>query len=246
VNGKALLVTGSGRGIGAATALLAGLRGYAVCINYLHNRNQAESVARRIDVGGGQAIVVQADIAVESEVLRLFETIDLKFGPISALVNNAGILGRVGRLDALEMNWLRRVVDVNLIGAVLCSREAVRRMSTGRGGKGGVIVNVSSVAADHGGANQWLAYAATKGAINTFTVGLAREVAAEGIRVNAVSPGLIETESRAEADRLEQLAPSVPARRIGSPTEVAEAILWLLSGESAYTIGTIISVAGGR
>ena len=246
---KVLLVTGSGRGIGAATATLAASHGYAVCVNYLRDRGRADAVAQEIRTTGGEAIVVQADISLELDVLRLFHTVECELGPVSALVNNAGTLGPVGQLSDLEHDPLRHVIDVNLIGTILCSREAVRRMSTRLGGSGGAIVNISSVAATSGGAGQWLAYASTKAAINTFTVGLAREVAAEGIRVNAVCPGLIETESHARAglgDRLKQLAPTVPMRRIGEPVEVAEAILWLLSERSAYTIGTIITGAGGR
>jgi NAD(P)-dependent dehydrogenase (short-subunit alcohol dehydrogenase family) len=244
-----LLITGAGRGIGAATALLGASRGYAVCINYLSEERRADALAKQIAASGGRAIAVQADVSIETDVMRLFEGADRQLGPVSVLVNNAGILGPFGRLDQLEAGALARVIDVNLAGAMLCSREAVRRMSKRHGGSGGAIVNVSSVAATLGGGGEWLAHAATKGAINTFTVGLAREVAAEGIRVNAVSPGLIRTERHADAgleERLQRLAQAMPMQRPGSPEEVAEAILWLASSDSPYTIGANIVVAGGR
>jgi NAD(P)-dependent dehydrogenase (short-subunit alcohol dehydrogenase family) len=243
------LITGSGRGIGAATAKLAAKRGYAVCVNYLKNEQRASEVVAEIRAGGGKAILVQADTANENEVVQLFEHVDRELGPLTALVNNAGITGRFGRLDASDAEAIRRVLDVNVVGAMLCAQQAVRRMSTRNGGAGGSIVNISSVAATLGGANQWIPYAAAKGAINSFTVGLAREVAAEGIRVNAISPGLIETEIHAEAgvgDRLQKAVPLVPMGRIGTAEECAEAILWLMSGEAAYMIGSILTVSGGR
>jgi NAD(P)-dependent dehydrogenase (short-subunit alcohol dehydrogenase family) len=190
---KTVLITGSGRGIGAATAKLAAKRGYAVCVNYLKNEERADQVVADIRAGGGRAIMVQADTANPDEVTRMFERIDLEFGPLDALVNNAGITGRVGRLADYDAATIRRILDVNVVGTMLCSQEAVKRMSTKNGGSGGSIVNLSSVAATLGGANQWLPYAAAKGAINSFTVGLAKEVAAEGIRVNAISPGLTAT-----------------------------------------------------
>ena len=199
------LITGSGRGIGAATAKLAAKRDYAVCVNYLKNEERADEVVAEIRAGGGRAILVQADTANEDEVARLFERVDLELGPLTALVNNAGITGRAGRLDSFDAKAIRRVLEVNVVGAILCSQQAVKRMSTRNGGAGGSIVNVSSLAATLGGANQWIPYAAAKGAINSFTIGLAKEVAAEGIRVNAISPGLINTEIHAEAglgDRL--------------------------------------------
>ena len=246
---KILLVTGAARGIGAMTALLAGARGYAVCINYLSEEGRAETVARRIEDAGGQAIAVQADVSVEADVLRLFETVDGRLGRLSVLVNNAGVLGPYGPLDELDAVSMAHVVGVNLIGTMLCSREAVRRMAQRHGGSGGAIVNVSSVAARLGGAHEWPAYAASKGAIDTFTVGLAREVAAEGIRVNAVSPGLIRTRRHAAAgleDRLQRLSAAAPTGRTGTPEEVAEAILWLASDISPFTVGANIAVAGGR
>lgn len=246
---KVLLITASGRGIGAATALLASSRGYDVCINYLGDEGRANALAGQIQASGGRAIAVQADVSIDADVLRLFNAVDSQLGRITHLVNNAGILGPFGRLDQLEPAGMRRVIEVNLVGTMLCSREAVRRMSKRHGGDGGAIVNVSSVAATLGGANEWLTYAASKAAVNTFTIGLAREVAAEGIRVNAVSPGLIDTERHALAglkDRFERLTQAMPMRRAGTPEEVAEAILWLASDASPYTTGTNIVVAGGR
>jgi len=243
------IVTGSGRGIGAATAKLAARRGYAVCVNYLKNEARADAVVAEIRAGGGRAIMVQADTAIEEEVLRLFERVDLELGPVTALVNNAGITGRAGRLDSFDAAAIRRVLEVNVTGAIYCSQQAVKRMSTRNGGAGGAIVNVSSLAAKLGGANQWIPYAAAKGAVNSFTIGLAKEVAAEGIRVNAISPGLINTEIHAEAgvgDRLQKVIPMVPMGRLGTAEECAEAILWLLSGEAAYMIGGILTLSGGR
>ena len=243
------LITGSSRGIGAATAKLAAKRGYAVCVNYLKNEQRADEVVAEIRAGGGRAIPVQADTAKEDEVIKLFERVDLELGPITALVNNAGITGSAGRLESFDARAMRRVFEVNVIGALLCSQQAVRRMSTRHGGAGGTIVNVSSVAANLGGANQWIPYGAAKGAINTITVGLAKEVAAEGIRVNAISPGLIETEIHAEAglgDRLQKMIPMIPIGRLGTAEECAEAILWLMSNEAAYMIGTTLTLSGGR
>jgi len=243
------IVTGSGRGIGAATAKLAARRGYAVCVNYLKNAERAEAVTADIRAAGGKAIMVQADTANEAEVIRLFERVDAELGPLTALVNNAGITGRAGRLDSFDAATMRRVLDVNVTGAMLCAQQAVKRMSTKTGGTGGSIVNVSSLAATLGGANQWVPYAAAKGAINSLTVGLAKEVAAEGIRVNAISPGLINTEIHAEAglgERLQKVMPMVPMGRLGTAEECAEAILWLMSGEAAYMIGSILTISGGR
>jgi len=243
------IITGSGRGIGAATAKLAARRGYAVCVNYLKNEARADAVVAEIRAGGGRAIMVQADTANEDEVIQLFERVDLELGPLTALVNNAGITGRAGRLDSIDAGSIRRVLEVNVTGAILCAQQAVKRMSARNGGAGGTIVNVSSQAAVLGGANQWIPYAAAKGAINSFTLGLAKEVAAEGIRVNAISPGLIETEIHAAAgvgDRLQKMLPLVPMGRLGSAEECAEAILWLMSGEAAYMIGSILTLSGGR
>jgi len=243
------LITGSGRGIGAATAKLAARRGYAVCINYLDKKDRAQAVADEIRVGGGRAILVQGDTADETAVVRMFEEIDGALGPVTSLVNNAGITGKAGRLDSYDAAAIRRVLDVNVVGAMLCAREAAKRMSTKNGGKGGTIVNLSSIAAEIGGAGSWIPYAAAKGAINSFTVGLARELAAEGIRVNAVMPGLIDTEIHAAAgvgDRLKALAPTVPMGRIGTAEECAEAIVWLMSNEAAYMTGALIPISGGR
>ena len=243
------LITGSGRGIGAATALLAAKRGYAVCVNYVSREERARSIADEIRAGGGRAMLVQADTADEGAVVAMFEAVDRELGSLTALVNNAGITGRAGRLDGYDAAAIRRVLDVNVTGLMLCTREAVRRMATRNGGKGGAIVNLSSVAAVLGGANQWTAYAAAKGAVNSLTIGLAREWAADGIRVNAIMPGLIETEIHAEAglgDRLKQLAPTVPMGRTGTAEECAAAILWLLSDEAAYVTGALLPVSGGR
>jgi len=247
---KVALVTGSGRGIGATTARLAASRGYAVCVNYLKDAPRTDRVVSEIRAAGGTAIAVAADIGKEEDILALFERVDRDLGRLTALVNNAGILGRPGRLESCAAADTRRVLDVNVVGAMLCAREAVRRMSTRHGGVGGAIVNVSSIAANNGGANQWLGYAASKGAINTFTVGLAREVAAEGIRVNAISPGLIDTDIRADAgldDSIDRaILPQVPLGRIGTPVECAEAILWLLSDQASYVTGVVLPVTGGR
>jgi NAD(P)-dependent dehydrogenase (short-subunit alcohol dehydrogenase family) len=246
---KIALVTGSGRGIGAATALLAAKRGYAVCINYISREERARAVADEIRAGGGRAMLWQADTADEAAVVAMFEAVDRELGRVDALVNNAGITGKAGRIDSYDAAAIRRVLDVNVTGLMLCTREAVRRMSTKNGGKGGAIVNLSSIAAVLGGANQWTAYAAAKGAVNALTIGLARAWAADGIRVNAIMPGLIETEIHAEAglgDRLKQLAPTVPMGRTGTAEECAEAILWLLSKEAAYVTGAIVPVSGGR
>lgn len=243
------LITGSGRGIGAATAKLAARRGFAVCINYLSQEDRARSVADEIRAGGGRAMLVQADTADERAVIAMFEGIDHDLGRITALVNNAGITGKAGRLESYDAAAMRRILDVNVVGAMLCSREAAKRMSTKTGGSGGSIVNLSSIAAVLGGANSWTPYAAAKGAINSFTVGLSRELAAEGIRVNAIMPGLIDTEIHAAAgvaDRLKALIPTVPMGRIGTSEECAEAIVWLMSNEAAYMTGALIPISGGR
>lgn len=243
------IITGSGRGIGAATAKLAARRGWAVCVNYVGKADRAEGVVREILAHGGKAIAVKADVSQEGDVKRLFETCDRELGRLDSLVNNAGIVLKAGKLHDFDAATVRRVMDVNVTGTILCAQEAAKRMSTKRGGKGGTIVNMSSVAAVLGGANQWLPYAAAKGAVNTLTLGLAKELAPEGIRVNAVMPGLIDTEIHAEvgmADRLQKVLPMVPMGRIGTPEEIAEAILWLMSGEAAYMVGAVIPLTGGR
>jgi NAD(P)-dependent dehydrogenase (short-subunit alcohol dehydrogenase family) len=244
-----LLITGGSRGIGAATALLAAQRGYAVAVNYSANEAAADLVVRQIRAGGGHAIALQADVAMESEVMAMFETIDARLGRLSALVNNAGVVDVAQRVDEMSVARLKRMFDINVLGSFLCAREAVKRMSTRHGGAGGTIVNVSSVAARLGGAGNYVDYAASKGAIDTFTVGLAKEVAMEGIRVNAVRPGIIETEIHAsggQPERARQMAPLVPLQRAGSALEVAQAIVWLLSEESSYSTGSLLDVAGGR
>ena len=246
---QVLLVTGASRGIGAATALLAARRGYAVAVNYTANAKAADDVVARIRADGGQAIAVQADVAQEEQVLAMFRTVDQELGRLTALVNNAGVVDVAARLDEMSLARLKRMFDINVIGSLLCAREAVRRMSTRHGGAGGAIVNVSSAAARLGSPSQYLDYAAAKGAIDAFTLGLAKEVAAEGIRVNAVRPGLIETDIHASGgipDRVRQLAHQVPMQRGGSAEEVAEAILWLLSPQASYTTMSLLDVSGGR
>jgi NAD(P)-dependent dehydrogenase (short-subunit alcohol dehydrogenase family) len=244
-----LLITGGSRGIGAATALLAAQRGYAVAVNYTANEGAADEVVRQIRASGGTAIAVQADVGVEAQVMGMFATIDAKLGRLSALVNNAGVVDVAARVDEMSVERLKRMFDINVLGGFLCAREAIKRMSTRHGGTGGAIVNVSSVAARLGGAGQYVDYAASKGAIDSFTVGLAKEVALEGIRVNAVRPGIIETDIHAsggQPDRARQMAPLVPMQRTGSALEVAQAIVWLLSNESSYSTGALLDVAGGR
>ena len=246
---KVLLITGGSRGIGAATALLAATQGYAVAVNYSANSLAADEVVRTIRAGGGTAITVQADVAIPADVLTLFEKVDAKLGRLTALVNNAGVVDMTSRVDAMSAERLQRMFAINVFGSFMCAREAVKRMSTRYGGEGGAIVNVSSAAARLGAPGQYVDYAATKGAIDTFTVGLAKEVAAEGIRVNAVRPGIIETEIHASGglpNRVRDLAPQVPMQRAGSAAEVAEAIMWLVGEKSSYSTGSIIDVAGGR
>lgn len=248
--GEVMIVTGGGRGIGAATARLAARRGYAVCVNYRADRDAAEGLVATIEGDGGRAIAVQADIGTESGAVELFRAVDAELGAVSALVNNAGTPGP-GRCRVEDMTGERvqRLIAVNLVGTILCCREAIRRMSTRRGGKGGVIVNVSSASSRLGAPNLWMDYAATKGGVDTFTTGLAVEVAEEGIRVNGVRPGLIDTEIHAASgmpDRAEKAARHIPMKRAGRPEEVAAAILFLASSEASYVSGAIIDVAGAR
>ena len=246
---KIILITGGSRGIGAATARLAAAEGYAVCISYLRNRPAAEAVVQEIAKAGGKAIAVAADVAVEADVVRLFETVDAQLGRLTALVNNAGILERHMRVEEMDAGRLSRVLAANVIGSFLSAREAVKRMSTRHGGPGGAIVNLSSAASRLGSPNEYVDYAASKGAIDTFTIGLAKEVAAEGIRVNAVRPGVIYTDIHAdggEPGRVDRVKSAVPMLRGGQPEEVAKAILWLLSDEASYSTGAILDVAGGR
>ena len=246
---KILIITGGSRGIGAATARLAAADGYAVCISYLRNKPAADVVVQEIAKAGGKAIAVAADVAVEADVVRLFETVDAQLGRVTALVNNAGILERHMRVEEMDAGRLSRVLAANVIGSFLCAREAVKRMSTRHGGSGGAIVNLSSVASTLGSPNEYVDYAASKGAIDTFTLGLAKEVAAEGIRVNAVRPGVIYTDIHAnggEPGRVDRVKSAVPMLRGGQPEEVARAILWLLSDAASYSTGAILDVAGGR
>ena len=246
---RILLVTGGSRGIGAAVARLAASRGYAVCVNYRSRQDAADAVVAAIVASGGRAVAVQADVAVEPDVVRLFETCDRALGPVTALVNNAGILETQMRVEAMDAARITRVLATNVVGSFLCAREAVRRMSTRHGGRGGAIVNLSSGAARLGAPGEYVDYAASKGAIDTFTIGLAQEVAQEGIRVNAVRAGYIYTEMHAsggEPGRVDRVKAFVPMRRGGQPEEVAQAVLWLLSDESAFTTGSFVDVTGGR
>lgn len=246
---KVLLVTGGSRGIGAATALMAAQQGWSVAVNYAANSLAADEVVRAIRATGGKAITVQADVADEAQVLHMFETIDARLGRLTGLVNNAGVVDVTARLDEMSVARWRRMFDINVIGSLLCAREAVRRMSTRHGGAGGAIVNLSSAASRLGSPGQYLDYAAAKGAIDAFTIGLAKEVAAEGIRVNAVRPGLIETEIHASGglpDRVRDLQHLVPMQRGGTADEVAQAIVWLLSDAASYTTMSLLDVSGGR
>jgi NAD(P)-dependent dehydrogenase (short-subunit alcohol dehydrogenase family) len=246
---KVLLVTGGSRGIGAATAWLAAQQGWAVAVNYTANSLAADEVVRRIRAIGGTAITVEADVADEAQVLRMFEKVDAKLGRLTGLVNNAGVVDVTARVDEMDVARWKRMFDINVIGSMLCAREAVRRMSTRHGGEGGSIVNVSSAASRLGSPGQYVDYAAAKGAIDSFTIGLAKEVAAEGVRVNAVRPGLIETEIHASGglpNRVNDLKHLVPMQRGGTADEVAQAIVWLLSDAASYTTMSLLDVSGGR
>ena len=244
-----LIVTGASRGIGAAIARLAGKRGYSVAVNFSTGEAEAQKIAQEIVAGGGRAAAIRADISREDQIMRLFETAERELGPITALVNNAAVTGGFARVQDVTADAIQKTFAINVTGAMLCAREAVRRMSTQRGGSGGAIVNISSRAAHTGSPGEWVHYAASKGAIDSFTIGLAREVATEGIRVNAVAPGLVETGLHAangDPDRLQRLMPSIPMQRAGMPHEIAEAVLFLLSPAASYITGAILQVGGGR
>jgi NAD(P)-dependent dehydrogenase (short-subunit alcohol dehydrogenase family) len=244
-----LIVTGASRGIGAAVATLAAERGYAVAVNFATGESEARRVVDAIIASGGRAISIQADVSSEAQIVQMFETAERDLGPIKGLVNNAGITGGFARVEDVSSEAIANVLAVNVSGTILCSREAVRRMSTRRGGTGGAIVNLSSRAAHTGAPGEWVHYAASKGAIDSFTVGLAREVATEGIRVNAIAPGLVETGLHAangEPGRLQRLMGTIPMGRPGLPHEVAEGVLWLLSSAASYTTGAILQMGGGR
>jgi NAD(P)-dependent dehydrogenase (short-subunit alcohol dehydrogenase family) len=244
-----MLITGAGRGIGAATALLAAQRGHAVAVNYRTNREAADALVAAIARDGGHAIAIRADVAVEEDVLRMFDTVDRELGRLGALVNNAGILERQMPVERMSVDRLARIFATNVIGSFLCAREAIKRMSSAHGGAGGAIVNVSSAAARLGAPGEYVDYAASKGAIDTMTIGLAKEVGAQGIRVNAVRPGVIDTDIHAsggEPGRVERVRTSIPMQRGGQAHEVAQAILWLVSEQASYVNGSIVDVTGGR
>jgi NAD(P)-dependent dehydrogenase (short-subunit alcohol dehydrogenase family) len=246
---RVMVVTGGGRGIGAATARLAAKRGYSVCVNFLRDRASADRVVQDIREEGGTAIAVPGDVSQEKDVLGLFRECDRSLGQLTALVNNAGIVERQSRVEAMDAPRLQRMFATNAVGPFLCAREAIKRMSTKHGGKGGAIVNVSSGAARLGSPGEYVDYAASKGAVDTMTIGLAKELAGEGIRVNCVRPGFVNTEihaSSGEPNRIERLRDSIPMKRGGEPEEVARAILWLLSDEASYSTGAILDVTGGR
>jgi NAD(P)-dependent dehydrogenase (short-subunit alcohol dehydrogenase family) len=248
-NRKVAVVTGGSRGIGAAIAKLLGSNGYSVAITYASDQAAAKKVLDHLTGIGSRAAGIQADVSQEADVLRIFEIAQRELGPVRALVNNAAITGGKARVDEIDAAKLAQMLAVNVAGTMLCSREAVRRMSTRRGGAGGAIVNISSLAARTGSAGEWVHYAASKGAVNTFTIGLAREVANEGIRVNAVAPGLVDTELHAangEPGRIARLNPTTPMQRAGTPDEIAQGVLWLLSDAASYVTGTILEIGGGR
>ena len=247
--GKTILVTGGGRGIGAAVCRFAAEAGYRVAVNYASNEASAATLVKAIEAKGGAAFAIKGDVGSEADVLAMFAAIDSRFGRLDALVNNAGVVDRKARVDEMSLARLERMMRINVIGSLLCAREAVKRMSTKHGGKGGAIVNVSSVAAVLGGPGEYVDYAASKGAIDTFTVGLSREVATEGIRVNAVRPGIIDTEIHAsggQPDRIAAMRDFVPMKREGTADEIARTILWLLSNEASYITGALLNASGGR
>jgi NAD(P)-dependent dehydrogenase (short-subunit alcohol dehydrogenase family) len=245
---KTILITGGSRGIGAATALLAGEMGYNVCVNYIKNETAVKAVVNEIIKKGGNALAYKADVSLEQDVIKLFQNIDKDFGKIDALVNNVGVLEKQSRVEDLELSRLQRILSNNIVSCFLCSKEAIKRMSTKNGGIGGGIVNVSSIASKTGSPNEYVDYAASKGAIDTLTIGLSKEVAGEKIRVNAVRPGFIYTDIHSnggEANRVNRIKDSLPMKRGGTPNEVANAIIWLLSDKSSFCTGTFIDITGG-
>ncbi|OCJ03067.1 NAD(P)-dependent oxidoreductase [Rhizobium sp. AC44/96] len=244
-----LLVTGGSRGIGAAISLLAASKGWRVAVNYASNRQAADEVVAKIKAGGGDAIAIRGDVGEAVDIAAMFETVDRHFGRLDGLANNAGIVDAPARVDEMSVERIERMMRINITGSILCAAEAVRRMSTRHGGKGGAIVNISSMAAIIGSPSQYVDYAASKAAIDTFTIGLAREVATEGVRVNAIRPGVIDTEIHASGglpDRARQMAPSIPMQRAGTAEEIADAVLYLLSRDASYVTGAILNVSGGR
>ena len=246
---KVIVITGASRGIGAATARLAAREGYRICINYLSDDEAAQRVLAEVRELGAEAIVVKADVSVEDEIIQLFHRVDTELGPVTALVNNAGTIGQKSRVEEVSEFRLLKLMKTNVVGPILCSKHALQRMSTRHGGQGGSIVNVSSVAARLGSPNEYVDYAASKGALDTFTVGLAKEVAGEGVRVNAVRPGYIFTDFHAlsgDPDRVSKLEPGIPMGRGGQAEEVAEAIIWLLSDKASYSTGSFVDLGGGR
>ncbi len=244
-----LLVTGGSRGIGAAICLLAARKGWRVAVNYASNRQAADAVVSTIEAGGGEAFAIQGDVGNADDIVAMFAAVDRRFGRLDGLANNAGIVDAPARVDEMSVARLERIMRINITGSILCAAEAVRRMSSKHGGKGGAIVNISSMAAIIGSPSQYVDYAASKAAIDTFTIGLAREVATEGVRVNAIRPGVIDTEIHASGglpDRARDMAPSIPMKRAGTADEIADAVLYLLSPEASYITGSILNVSGGR